>query len=76
MPQSPPIQWSEFDRLLAERGWNDAEAARQLGISHGHLTNLRAGKAGPGRKVIDALVSIWGPQHVYDHLLTSSVEVA
>lgn len=69
MPQSPPIQWSEFDRLLAAKGWNDAEAARQLGISHGHLTNLRAGKAGPGRKVVDALVAIWGPELVYNQLL-------
>lgn len=73
MPQSPPIQWSEFDRLIRERGWNDAEAARQLGISHGHLTNLRAGKAGPGRKVVDALVAIWGPEHVYSHLLAEAV---
>lgn len=72
MPQSPPINWAEFDRLLAERGWNDAEAARQLGIGHPHLTNLRAGKSGPGRKVVDALVAIWGPEHVYGHLLTSA----
>jgi len=72
MPQSPPIQWSEFDRLLAVKGWNDAQAARQLGISQGHLTNLRAGKCGPGRKVVDALVSIWGPEHVYERLLAAS----
>lgn len=69
MTQSEPLRWSEFDRLLRENGWNDAEAARQLGISHGHLTNLRAGKSGVGRKFIDGCVAIWGAERVYAELL-------
>lgn len=64
-----PVRWAEFDRLTTAKGWNDAEAARQLGISHPHLTNLRAGKTGIGKKFVDGCVAIWGAQHVYDHLL-------
>jgi hypothetical protein len=67
--QSEPIQWKAFDRLRDEKGWTDAEAARQIGISHGHLTNARAGRHGVGRKFIDGCVTIWGPERVYAELL-------
>jgi hypothetical protein len=67
--QSEPLRWSEFDRLIGAKGWNDAEAARQLGITHGHLTNLRAGKSGVGKKFVDGCVAIWGPHVVYTQLL-------
>lgn len=69
------MRWPVFDGLIAEKGWTDAEAARQLGISHGHLTNLRAGKSGVGKKFVDGCAAIWGAQYVYDHLLNTA-EVA
>lgn len=66
---SPPLRWTEFDRLIAAKGWKPAEAARQLGISHSHLTNLRAGRTGVGKKFVDGCVAIWGPTVVYGELL-------
>lgn len=63
------LRWSEFDRLIGEKGWNHAEAARRLGISHSHLTNLRAGRTGVGKKFVDGCVAIWGPELVYAQLL-------
>ena len=64
-----PIRWTEFDRLIGEKGWNHAKAARELGISHSHLTNLRAGRTGVGKKFVDGCVAVWGPTVVYTDLL-------
>lgn len=67
-----PLRWPEFDRLIGEKGWNHAEAARRLGISHSHLTNLRAGRTGVGKKFVDGCVAIWGPNVVYKRLLNEA----
>lgn len=64
-----PVRWSEFDRLIARKGWSQAEAARQLGISQAHLTNLRAGRHNVGDKFKTGCVRIWGAQLVYEVLL-------
>lgn len=64
-----PVRWAEFDRLIARKGWNAAEAARQIGISHAYLTNLRAGRTGVGEKFITGCVQIWGPQVTHEVLL-------
>jgi len=55
------IWWPGFDRMTGLKGWtSDAERARQLGISHATLTNLRAGRVLAGTKVVDALLSTFG----------------
>lgn len=55
------IWWPGFDRLTAKRGWkNDAERARQLGISQSTLTNMRAGRNLAGTKVVDAVLTEFG----------------
>jgi len=60
------LRWSEFDRLTALRGWTtDAERARHLGISQAFLSNMRAGRARPGRKFITQCMSALGGG-VYD----------
>lgn len=70
------LRFAEFDRLTALRGWEtDAERARQLGISHSTLTNLRAGKTHPGRKFIDQCVQIFGSS-IYDVLFERGDEDA
>jgi len=62
------IWWPGFDRLTALRGWKtDAERARQLGISHATLTNLRAGKVLAGAKVVDRVLKEFGGEY-YDLL--------
>jgi hypothetical protein len=77
MPQSETgirIRWSEFDRQTALRGWNtDAERARQLDVSHAHLTNLRAGRTGPGAKFIGRCLAVFGA-NFYDVLFESTAE--
>lgn len=55
------MKWAEFDRLTSERGWNtDAERARQLGFSDRMLSHMRVGRANPGPRVIDALLTEFG----------------
>ncbi len=63
------IWWPGFDRLTTKRrGWkNDAERARQLGISHATLTNLRASRVLAGTKVVDSLLKEFGGEY-YDLL--------
>lgn len=62
------LRFAEFDRLTALKGWTtDAERARQLGISHATLTNLRAGRTRPGGKFIDRCMAVLGSA-VYDVL--------
>ena len=57
------IKWPEFDAVTLLKGWKtDAERARQLGISQSTITNLRAGRGGPGRKFIDAVITHLGPE--------------
>ncbi len=57
------INWEKFDQLTALKGWTtDAERARRLDISHSTLTNLRAGRFGPGRKVIDSIIGNLGAE--------------
>lgn len=78
MPQSETgirVRWSEFDRQTGRRGWHtDAERARRLNMSHAHLTNMRAGRAGPGAKFIGACLEVFGASF-YDVLFERSVEV-
>lgn len=55
------VRWAEFDRQCDRRGWKtDAERARQLGISHAHLTNMRANRANPGAKFIRRCLGAFG----------------
>jgi transcriptional regulator with XRE-family HTH domain len=62
------VRFEEFDRLATIRGWeNDAERARQLGISQTTLTNLRKGKVRPGRKFIVRCLRAFGTP-MYDVL--------
>lgn len=71
MSQSEPVvrlRLEEFDRHTKLRGWGtDAERARQLGISHATLTNIRRGKAGVGLRFVDACLAQFG-QTYYDVL--------
>ena len=64
MPQSTDLvrlRFAEFDRLTALRGWDtDAKRAREIGISQATLSNLRAGRTQPGRKVIDRCLLAFG----------------
>lgn len=57
------IRWREFDAVTGVKGWTtDAERARRLNISQATLSNLRAGRANPGRKFIDAVVTQLGAE--------------
>lgn len=57
------MKWAEFDRLTTERGWfTDAERARQLGFSDRMLSHMRVGRSNPGPRVIDALLTVFGPE--------------
>lgn len=79
MPQSATgikVRWEEFDRHTERRGWEtDAERARQLGVSHSLLTNMRAGRAGPGAKFIGACLDRFGGDY-YDVLFERTSETA
>lgn len=81
MPQSETgirVRWAEFDRQCDLRDWKtDAERARQLRISHAHLTNMRAGRAGPGAKFIGRCLAVFGA-NFYDVLFerTTSEDAA
>lgn len=68
------IRWDEFDRLCNKRGWTtNQERAQRLGISPGHLVNMREGRDGYGLKFIDGCVSIWGSA-VHDFLVEDVVD--
>lgn len=55
------VEWDVFDRLVTERGWTtNQEQAERLGISPGHLSNMRAGRDGPGSKFIHSCLTVWG----------------
>lgn len=57
------VRWPEFDAVTLLRGWKtDAERARQLGVSQSTITNLRAGRGGPGRKFITAVINNLGAE--------------
>lgn len=70
------LRFAEFDRLTSRRGWTtDAERARQLDISQSTLTNMRAGRARPGRKFIDQCLKVFGAP-MYDVLFERENEAA
>lgn len=77
MPQSETgirLRFAEFDRQCTLRGWaTDAERARQLGVSHAHLTNMRAGRTGPGAKFIGLCLNVFGA-NFYDVLFERADE--
>lgn len=79
MPQSETgirLRFAEFDRQTRLRGWTtDAERARQLGVSHAHITNMRAGRTGPGAKFIGQCMSVFGA-NFYDVLFERTEEAA
>jgi transcriptional regulator with XRE-family HTH domain len=70
------LRFAEFDRQTSLRGWTtDAERARQLGVSHAHLTNMRAGRTGPGAKFIGKCLSVFGA-NFYDVLFERTEDAA
>jgi hypothetical protein len=74
------IWWPGFDRLTTLRGWKtDAERARQLGISHATLTNLRADKVLAGVKVVDRVLKVFGDDYyrlLFDDATADETEAA
>lgn len=46
--------------LAQQRGWNDAELARQLGVNQSNVSRLRHGVQGPGRKMLLAASALFG----------------
>lgn len=70
------LRFAEFDRQTKLRGWaTDAERARQLGVSHAHLTNMRAGRTGPGAKFIGQCLAVFGATF-YDVLFERTEDAA
>jgi len=62
------LRWDEFERLADRKGWKTNKArAQNLGVSAGHLTNLRKKRDGVGGKFIAGCIAAWGAP-IYDVL--------
>lgn len=62
------LRFTVFDALCAAKKLdNDAQIARALGITQGHLSRMRAGECGAGHKVIRNALKLFSPVK-YDEL--------
>lgn len=67
------LRFAVFDALCsAKRLDNDAQIARALDITQGHLSRMRAGECGAGRKVIRNALKLFRPIK-YDELFDDDV---
>jgi hypothetical protein len=62
------LRFTVFDALCENKELvNDAQIARALDITQGHLSRMRAGECGAGRKVIRNALKLFSPVK-YDDL--------
>lgn len=69
------LRFTVFDALCSAKNLgNDAQIARALDITQGHLTRMRAGECGAGHKVIRNALKLFSPV-TYDELFCDAPRV-
>ncbi|MDR2892016.1 MAG: helix-turn-helix transcriptional regulator [Deltaproteobacteria bacterium] len=52
--------WIDLRKLRKERGWTQAVAANQLGVTREHVSAIENGKRGISMKMMSAIIQVFG----------------
>lgn len=72
IPAGLAINWDEFERLCATRGWhNDPQRAAGLEIGYQTLRHIRTGHLSPGGILLRRCLAVFGSA-AYDELFKAA----